>query len=232
MANIGRINVELAVFLMIALIAFGGFASLSVSDDSGNDLTGDWKKPKIIKKIQKAAAAPFKKIEAEAKRVETRVSKEISRAMIKGVSYPMRHPGSFAKNAKDLKTMVQTTGVIMAVVSGLPMLNQDAPPDTKTVQTYNKNNPPQGWKGAWPANNPTIKIDESTVALWGKDGHGGATSARDLLINPDSYASNIVQNDQGELAYKYPNDRVDPKQRWFPPGMKTEPSSQGGASVA
>jgi hypothetical protein len=228
-----RISIELAVFLMIALVAFGGFIStpLSQSDDlnneideagdSGNELTGDasWRK-----KLKKAVAAPFKKIEAEAKRVETKVSNEFDRfgkrivtAGVKAASYPIRKPGSYAKNAQDIKRMTQTVGVITAIVSGIPMFSQDAPPDAKMVQTYSKSNPPQGWQGQWPANNPTIQVDQSTVALWGQQGHGGATSARDLLTNPDSYAANIVQNEKGEIAYKWPNAGVPPKDRWFPP---------------
>jgi hypothetical protein len=61
-----RISIEMTVFLMIALVAFGGFTSLgisddgsdpSISDDSGNELTGNkirLKKPKFIAKVQKA----------------------------------------------------------------------------------------------------------------------------------------------------------------------------------
>ncbi len=78
MEKIGKLKIELAVLLMISLVAFGGFVSLGVSDDSesqlsmgdgseeindGNELTGDFKikKPKIIKKIQKAIDKAIKR---------------------------------------------------------------------------------------------------------------------------------------------------------------------------
>ncbi len=71
MVKIERLSIELAVLLMISLVAFGGFMSLGISDDGsdssisdaddGNELTGDWKKPKLIKKVQREVARAVKR---------------------------------------------------------------------------------------------------------------------------------------------------------------------------
>ena len=88
MIKIKKISVELAVFLMIALVAFGGFASLSVDDGSGNGLTGDWKKPKWVKSVQRAVSKPVEQVKAEIQRVENKATL----GMIKAASAPIRHP--------------------------------------------------------------------------------------------------------------------------------------------
>lgn len=84
MVKIERLRIELAVLLMISLVAFGGFMSLGISDDGsdssisdaddGNELTGDWKKPKFIKRIQK-----------EAGRIDDNIKKAIKRESPKPV---------------------------------------------------------------------------------------------------------------------------------------------------
>ncbi|MEK6857044.1 MAG: hypothetical protein AABX39_00465 [Nanoarchaeota archaeon] len=201
MVNIGRISVELAVFLMISLVAFGGFVTMPSSSsgsdasdeyadyeeigDSGNEITGDksWRK-----KLKQAVAAPIKKVQAEAKRVETKVAAEAKRVetkvatgMVKAVSYPFRKPGSYINNAKDVKKATQLMATAAGIVAGI--------------------GPIGGEPGQQP---PTQAQVNEQIALWGADGHQGATSARNLLEGTE-YAS-------------LPNAQVPPKDRWFPSG--------------
>ena len=113
-----RISIELAVFLMITLVAFGGFASLSVDDGSGNDLTGDWKKPKWVKQVQKAVSKPFVQIKEEAKRVETKAMT----SLIKAASAPIRQPEQFAKSAQDVKKATEIMATATTIAAGLGMM--------------------------------------------------------------------------------------------------------------
>ena len=184
-----RISIELAVFLMIALVAFGGFASLSVDDGSGNDLTGDWKKPKWVKSVQKAVSKPFEQIKAEAKRVEPNIAK----AMVKAASAPIRQPEQFAKSAQDVKKATEIMATATTIAAGIGAMQ---PGQQK-------------------------QLSEKEIAAFGApQGHPSATSSRDILQGDIWWSKSGGASSQsgGNIAYKYPNSGVPPKERWFPAG--------------
>ena len=110
---------------MIALVAFGGFASLSVDDGSGNDLTGDWKKPKWVKQVQKTVAAPIKKVSEEMKDlVEKKSPKPIMCAQV--VTYACEK--SNLANCKDFPNACIPEGWIKGSKPSLSVIRPSPTP--------------------------------------------------------------------------------------------------------